>query len=141
MGHYGDDDLGASVLIYIAAIMCGFAVVVVPVLLASEPTVIANAGARGVLERLDNAQNDNRYPVAKLRNEAIVDPAITALLSAKNKATAKAGGSSTHDGNIRITRHAGGITKPRERAERSYAADQPVGRNTPGPFQKMYQIY
>ncbi len=140
MRHYDDHDLGASVLIYIVAIVCGFAIFVVPVLLASGPTVIANHGARGAVTQINGARDDSRYPVAKLRRDAIVDPAITAVLSARNKATEVDRRRPARDGGISMSRR-GGAAARQDRPESSYAGGQPVSHNTPGPFQKMYQTY
>jgi hypothetical protein len=141
MRHYGEDGLGGSMLIYIAAIVCGLAVLIVPVLMTHGPTVLANPGARSFTQ-IDSLRDGNQYPVAKLHSEAIVDPAITAALSAKNTATETARRRPAHDGSVRMSRHRHAAPPARrERVRNAYASGRPVGAHTPGPFQKMYQIY
>lgn len=142
MRQYAGNGLGGSLLIYIAAIVCGLVVLVGPVLMAHGPIVIPNAGAHATFAQFNRVGDGNRYPVAKLRSETIVDPAITAALSARNKATENVRPQPAHDGNIRTSRHRhAGRTARHERVRNAYASGRPVGAHTPGPFQKMYRMY
>jgi hypothetical protein len=82
-------DLAVSVLIYMVAIVFGLSLFVVPLYLATRPTVVENAGASAATQTVDRALVDRssrkRFPVANLKHETIVNPATIAELNAKAK--------------------------------------------------------
>jgi hypothetical protein len=81
-------DLAVSVVIYLIAIAFGLALFVVPIYLLSRPTVLENAGAPAVqsVDRgLAARSGRDRFPVAHLKAETIVDPDTVAELNAKTK--------------------------------------------------------
>jgi len=82
-----DEGLGLSLLLYLAALLCGLAVIVLPVYRANRPTVIENANAR-MLARSANGipgihTSHRRFPVARLKDQPIVDPATVTELNAE----------------------------------------------------------
>ena len=83
MSLYEDKDLGVSLLIYMAAILCTLAVFMVPVFLANGPTVLPNPSAQIARSMLTARRNDSSFPVAHLKEKAIVSPALLAALNAK----------------------------------------------------------
>jgi hypothetical protein len=82
-------DLAVSVLIYMAAIAFGLSLFLVPIYLASRPTVLQNAGAASAAQTVDRAlvtrSGRKLFPVANLKHETIVNPATIAELNAKAK--------------------------------------------------------
>jgi hypothetical protein len=88
------EGLGLSVLIYMAAILGALAAIAVPVYIANAPQVYENPK----LARSDpllgspivGDRGPTRVPLAMLKHETIVDPAILASVNAKSKAVATA---------------------------------------------------
>jgi hypothetical protein len=83
MSPYEDNDFGLSLLIYMAAILCTLAVFMVPVFLANGPTVLPNPSAKTARSLFAAHRNDSSFPVAHLKEKAIVSPALLAALNAK----------------------------------------------------------
>jgi hypothetical protein len=81
-------DMAVSVVIYMIAIAFGLALFVVPIYLMSRPTVVANAGlpaAQSIDRTLAKNSGSDRFPVAHIKQETIVDPDTIAELNAKTK--------------------------------------------------------
>ncbi len=80
-------DLAVSVVIYMIAILFGLSLFVVPFYLLSRPTVVENAGApaASVNRTLAGGAGHERFPVANLKPQTIVNPATIAELNAKAK--------------------------------------------------------
>ena len=80
-------DLAGSVVIYIIAILFGLALFVVPIYWLSRPTIVENAGAavQSVDRALTARSGKERFPVANLKPQTIVNPATIAELNAKAK--------------------------------------------------------
>jgi hypothetical protein len=80
-------DLAVSVLIYLAAILFGLALFVVPIYLASRPTVVENAGSPALAGKVDRSlatrSGDQRFPVAHIKRQTIVSPATLTELNAE----------------------------------------------------------
>jgi len=110
-------DLAVSVLIYALAIAFGLALFVVPIYLASRPTVVENAGAPAatVDPTLVDHSGRARFPVAHLKEQEIVDPDTAAELTAKAKVSDE-----ERDGRREHRTH----YRPRPR--HSYAEEAPV---------------
>ncbi|HEY5380533.1 MAG TPA: hypothetical protein VIJ78_13495 [Pseudolabrys sp.] len=91
MNPSDSEGLGLSVLIYMAAILGGLALIAGPVYLVNRPQVYENPR----LARADPLLNgpivgkrvSTRVPLALLKHEPIVDPKIVAALNAKTKKT------------------------------------------------------
>lgn len=83
------EGLGLSVLIYVAAIFGGLAVLGLPIYLALKPTVYDNpplAQADPLLNGpVIGARQVARAPLAMLKHRVIVDPEVVAALNAKIK--------------------------------------------------------
>lgn len=83
------EGLGASLAIYLAAIVGTLALVAVPVYLANAPEVYENAPLARSDPLLNGPIIGNRVPsglpVALLKMEPVVDPATLAVLNAKEK--------------------------------------------------------
>jgi len=108
-------DLAVSVLIYALAIAFGLALFVVPIYLASRPTVVENAGAPAAALDPTDHSGRARFPVAHLEEPEIVDPDTAAELTAK----AKAGDEERHGRRAHRTHY-------RPRPRHSYAEEAPV---------------
>jgi hypothetical protein len=124
MYHSETKDLAVSVLIYMAAILFGLSLFVVPIYLATRPTVVENAGAaaaRAVDRSLAARSGSKRFPVANLKHETIVNPATIAELNAKTK--------ESDDPPSRVRR--GVYARPQPK--RSYAEDAPAPRRSAYP--------
>jgi hypothetical protein len=84
-----DEGLGLSLLVYLAALICGLGVVMLPIYLANRPTVIENANtrmlARSASGILAVRPTDGRFPVARLEHQTIDDPATATELEAAEK--------------------------------------------------------
>lgn len=78
-----DSDLAIPFLIYMAAMLCGLALVVVPVYLANRPTVLPNPVLPTVEAALATRAGRRDFPVARLKDPAVVSPATLAALKAK----------------------------------------------------------
>jgi hypothetical protein len=86
------EGLGLSLLIYAGAILGALALVALPVYFTNRPQVYANP----LLARADPLLNgpivgnriSARVPLARLKKETIVDPAIVAALNEKTKKAA-----------------------------------------------------
>jgi hypothetical protein len=146
MTAYDDKDLGLAVLIYIAALLCGIAVFIVPVLIANGPTVIANPTAQHAIAHMAALRkSDGPYPVARLHRDDIVDPAKIAALNAKiAKAEHARHSAAAYQRRVRRTQDAREVALRRaQRAQmrRSYADARPVGSNPPGPFQMLFRAF
>ena len=146
MTAYDDKALGGAVLIYIAAILCGIAVFVVPVLIANGPTVIANPTAQDALAHMAALRkSDGPYPVARLRRADIVDPATIAALNAKiAKAEHARHSAAAYQRRVHRTQDAREVAlrrAQRERMRRSYADARPFGPNPLGPFQMFFRAF
>ena len=93
-----DKDIALSLLIYLTAMVCGLAVVVVPIYLANQPLVIANADAGGregpAIFPLRSSQRV--FPVAQLKDETIVPAAEVAESNAAAKAAERAHAAPVH---------------------------------------------
>lgn len=91
MNPSDSEGLGLSVLIYMAAIVGGLALIVGPVYLANKGQVYENPA----LVRADPLLNgpiigervSTRIPLALLKHESIIDPKVVAALNAKTKKT------------------------------------------------------
>lgn len=109
-----------SILVYVAVMLGGLAVFVVPVYLANRPTIIQNSNAK-IQERgiFTARRHDRAFPVARLEHRAIVDPATLAELSAKAKEAKHERSTPIHTAR-RAHRHR---ARPRKKsyAENSYA--------------------
>jgi hypothetical protein len=88
------EGLGLSVVIYMAAVLGVLGLVVVPVYLANAPQVYENPTLARANPLLDGPIIGNRaphpVPLAMLKRQTIVDPAIVAGLNAKAKQVASA---------------------------------------------------
>ena len=80
-------DLAVSVLIYLGAILFGLALFVVPIYLASRPTVVDNAAEPALVKSVDRTlttrSGDQRFPVAHIKRQTIVNPATLTELNAE----------------------------------------------------------
>jgi hypothetical protein len=81
-------DLVVSVLIYLGAILFGLALFVVPIYLASRPTVVENAGSPALAGSVDRTlasggSGGQRFPVAHIKRQTIVNPATLTELNAE----------------------------------------------------------
>jgi hypothetical protein len=123
-----DDDqgLGLSLLIYMAAIATAFAVLVVmPVYVYSGPTVYPSSRVTSFSQIA--AMRERDFPLARIKNDEIVDPAILEGLNARSL-------------------RSGGVERahrPRAHAERgasrpARSTGQPVVNPRSGPFARMY---
>lgn len=81
------EGLGVSVVIYMTAILGGLAVAVLPVYLANRPQVYDNPPVTHADPLLNGPiigeHVSTRVPLALLKRETIVDPAMVAALNAK----------------------------------------------------------
>lgn len=132
MSPYEDKDLGVSLLIYMAAILGVLAVIVVPVFLANGPTVEPNSSAKLTLSMLDARRNDSSFPVAHLKEKAIVSPALLAALDAKAEKAKPSRDRPAHAARRRDTpRHA-----PVRRSYADAAPQRPIG-----PFGLFFSLF
>jgi hypothetical protein len=86
-----DQGLGLSVAVYALALLCGLAVVVLPVYWANAPAVYDNPGVSAA--RLPGgpiASHRADFPLAKLQSKPIVSEAMLAEFNAKSIKTKKA---------------------------------------------------
>jgi hypothetical protein len=132
MSPYEDEGLGISILIYLAAILCVLAAFVVPVFLANGPTVEPNSSAKRTLSLLDARRNDNSFPVAHLKEKAIVSPALLAALNAKAEKTKP-----SHDRPVHAVRRR---DAPRHAPVRRTYADATPQRPV-GPFSLFFSLF
>ena len=82
-----DEGMGLSVVVYAIAMMCGLALFVLPVLWANSARVYENPGVT-VLRTPGGptyASRQAQFPLANLKEEQIVSPAMLAELNAKAK--------------------------------------------------------
>jgi hypothetical protein len=109
-------DLAVSVLIYMAAILFGLSLFVVPIYLATRPTVVENAGAPALAraQAIERTAHSDRFPVAHLKEPTLVDPATVAEFNAKVKESDASHGPVRHNEYYR------------PRPQRSYAEEAPV---------------
>jgi hypothetical protein len=82
---HAEEGLLGSVLIYFAAMFALLALFVVPVLWANGPTIKENVGPDYARDLLASRGDDNRFPVAKLEHQELVNPARYVELTAKAK--------------------------------------------------------
>jgi len=123
MSPYEDKDLGVSLLIYMAAILCVLAVFMVPVFLANGPTVLPNPSAKTAGSMLAARRNDGSFPVAHLKEKAIVSPALLAALNAKAEKAKP-----SRDRSARAARHRPAPRRASTRPSYAEAAPQrPIG--------------
>ena len=80
MNPYDDDDLVPSILLYMAAILGVFALIVVPVFVASKGSVQPNAGIATFAQ--DKAR---AFPLERLKPSTIVDPALVSQFNDEAK--------------------------------------------------------
>jgi hypothetical protein len=80
-----EEGLLVSALIYFAVILAILALFVAPVLWANAPTIKENVGTDYAHELLASRRNDNRFPVAKLEHQELVNPAGYVELIARTK--------------------------------------------------------
>lgn len=127
MSPSDDDALGFSALLYLAALLGALALFVMPVYLVNGPTVIKNPSPSAVSAALAARQNDGNFPLARLKHEDIVDPAIVQALNDKDETTEPA------------HRPAGQRASAPRRVQPapSYADAAPAGQH-PGPFKRFY---
>lgn len=78
-----DSDLAIPFLIYLAAMLCGLALVVMPVYLANRATVLPNPALPTADRALTAHAGRRDFPVARLKDPAIVSPATLAAIKAK----------------------------------------------------------
>ena len=102
--------LGASVLLYMAAVVGALALMAVPVYLANAPQVYENAPLARPDPLLNGPIIGNRpaigLPVALLKRQDIIDPATLAALGAKEKRQA----ATPHSPQQRTAHRAGGTS-------------------------------
>lgn len=79
-----NDGLGLSLLIYLAAMLCGLAVLAVPFYFAARPTVIKNANVQRFERREDRAAY-SRFHFLRLKERTIVTPAELAQVDAQEQ--------------------------------------------------------
>src|SRR5665213_492337 len=84
MNPSDSEGLGLSVLIYMAAILGGLALIAGPVYLVNRPQVYENPRLPTIGPL---SSGSARVPLALLKHEPIVDPKIVAALNAKTKKT------------------------------------------------------
>jgi hypothetical protein len=96
MNSHADEGLFVSVLIYFMALLFGLALFVGPVLWANGPTIEENIAPGNVRELLASRYSDRQYPIAKLEDEDLVNPAPTVEMHARVKEAQ----------NVRPSRHA-----------------------------------
>jgi hypothetical protein len=127
-----DEGLGFSVLIYLAALLCGIAVFAVPLYLASRPTVIDNASVQTVDKTLAARADKTVFPVAHLKHETIVNPATLAAVNAEAEKAEQA-----HRPPIHTARR---VYEPRrEPIRRSFAEVAPEHR--PNFFPSLFSLF
>lgn len=80
MNPYDDDDLAPSILLYMAAVLGVFALIVVPVFVASKGSVQQNAGITTFAQDTARA-----FPLERLKPSAIVDPALVSQFNDEAK--------------------------------------------------------
>jgi hypothetical protein len=82
-----DEGMGLSVVVYAIAMMCGLALFVMPVLWANSPRVYENPGVSALRTPGGPAYayRQAQFPLANLKEEQIVSPAMLAELNAKAK--------------------------------------------------------
>jgi len=82
-----DEGMGLSVVIYAIAMMCGLALFALPVLWANSARVYENPGVAAVRTPGGPAyaSRQSQFPLANLKEEQIVSPAMLAELNAKAK--------------------------------------------------------
>jgi hypothetical protein len=78
-----DEGLGGSVAIYAAAMAGALAAIMLPIYFANAPAVYKNSGPKSFSEILAARAEARQYPLAKLEQPQIVDPAVVAALNAK----------------------------------------------------------
>lgn len=82
-----DEGMGLSVVVYAIAMMCGLALFVLPVLWANSARVYENPGVTALRTPggPTYASRQAQFPLANLKEEQIVSPAMLAELNAKAK--------------------------------------------------------
>jgi hypothetical protein len=80
-----EEGLLVSVLIYLVAAFAALALVVVPVLWANGPTIRENVGPNYAGKLLALRRSDNKFPVAKLEHQELINPARNVELLARAK--------------------------------------------------------
>jgi hypothetical protein len=81
-----DEGMGLSVVVYAIAMMCGLALFVLPVVWANSGHVYENPGVTALRTPGGPAYGSHRseFPLANLKEEQIVSPAMLAELEAKS---------------------------------------------------------
>jgi hypothetical protein len=132
MSPYEDKDLGVSLLIYMAVILCTLAVFMVPAVLANGPTVLPNPSAKIARSMLAARRNDSSFPVAHLKEKAIVSPALLAALNAKAEKAKP-----SRDRPARAARHPHAPRRaPTRRSYAEAARQRPIG-----PFGLFFSLF
>jgi len=145
-----DEGLFVSALIYVTAVVGVLALFVVPVYLLNGPTVLENAGAQGVHLQMSAARRNNgAFPVARLEDSEIVDPARVAELNAKVKSAQTQRASHVRRRQARVAQRAHRQRQvqrtPRAqvtqhaRARRSYAAS--ASRRPMASFRPLFSLF
>jgi hypothetical protein len=83
-----DEGMGLSVVVYAIAMICGLALFTAPVLWANSGRVYENPGVTALLKPGGPAYANRhaQFPLANLKEEQIVSPAMLAELNAKSPA-------------------------------------------------------
>ena len=84
---HSDEGMGLSVVVFAIAMVCGLALFVLPVVWANGARVYENPGV-AAMRSLGGPAYANRaaqFPLANLKEEQIVSPAMLAELNAKTK--------------------------------------------------------
>ena len=81
--------MGLSVVVYAIAMVCGLALFALPVVWANSARVYENPGATAMRSPGGPAYANRKaqFPLANLKEEQIVSPAMLAELNAKTKTT------------------------------------------------------
>jgi hypothetical protein len=80
MNPYNDNDLAPSILLYMAAVLGVFALIVVPVYFASKGSAQKNSGITTFAQ--DKAR---AFPLDRLKSSTIVDPALASQFNDEAK--------------------------------------------------------
>jgi hypothetical protein len=130
-----DQGLGISLLIYAVAIVCAFALFVLPVYWANAPAVYENSGQQHFTQMLEARAARGHYPLARLKHQQIVDPALVAEMNAKAKAK-RVQREATGDARRATTR------RPAHKRE-DYADARPAQSRAqpPNPFSVFFSLF
>jgi len=84
---HSDEGMGLSVVVYAIAMVCGLALFVLPVVWANSGRVYENPGVAAMHSPGGPAYANRqaKFPLANLKEEQIVSPAMLAELNAKAK--------------------------------------------------------